>query len=641
VERTDKFSRELHPGLHLCDYGLPNLFERQVMKSLKMLWKMVAEELATGCCTSTTRDWETVTRRFESEGLSFLTITLPNFGKDFEKSLDQGQVPRDLFAGWKTAKDSPVPLFLGGFLGLIFDRSSGRLLDKPDIDAIFAVRQLTLMYGKLLHPCSDARVEKAIEGYIECEKEIRRSDFERSSTLEEEFRQASLVLWGSVFQAVDEDVYYCRIVPRHGPGKTADRLVGNRKFDQREWTERLERVFPFGEYLIPNSRYHQEYLSRVHFLEPGAERPVRVVTVPKTLKTPRIIAIEPTCMQYVQQGLWRKFREYMESPFIKYPGNRNLGFQVAGFSEQAPNQRLAQSGSLSGELATLDLSEASDRVSNQLVRVMFERFPNLMEGVDACRSRSADVPGHGVKRLAKFASMGSALTFPVEALVFSTVCFMGIARALNRSVTPELIDEFRTKVRVYGDDIVVPVRFVHEVVRELEAFGFLVNKNKSFWTGKFRESCGKEFYDGSDVSIARVRRDLPTQLQHVEEIISTVSLRNQLYMLGLWRTAGWLDERLEGILRFFPVVAEESPVLGRTSVSFDYQIDRLHQSLHAPLVKGYVVNTKIPDSVLEGVGALTKVLLYQGEEPFADSDHLRRAGRPDAVSIKLGWRSPF
>ncbi len=663
------------------------------MKSLTMFWKIVADDFAARCCTSTTHDKETVMSRSESEGSSFLTITLPNFGKDFEKSLDQGEVSLGSFCGWKVARGSRLPLFLGGFLSLIFDRVSGRLLDKPDIDAILAVRQLTLMYGKILLPCSDERVQKAIDGYVECEQEVRRSDAERPSSLEEEFRKASLVLWGTVLQAVDEDVYYGRIVPRHGPGATAERIVGNHKFNQAEWTERLDRVFPAGDFIFPSPRYHQEYLPSVNFLEPGAERPVRVVTVPKTLKTPRIIAIEPVCMQYAQQGLMRKFIEYIESPSIGVSDNHNRGFGVVGFTDQAPNQHLAQVGSLTGDLATLDLSEASDRVSNQLVRLLLDNFPNVAEGVDASRSRTADVPGHGLIRLAKFASMGSALTFPMEAMVFSTICFMGIAKGLSRSVDAELISRFRSQVRVYGDDIVVPVRFVHPVLQSLEAFGFKVNQNKSFWTGKFRESCGKEYYDGEDVSIHRVRREFPSGRGHVAEIVSMQALRNDLYMSGLWGSAGYLDDTLSRVLGgHYPVLRSDavaansgslgagadcslersfqsgasgvasprstrghalgprrrvdgphtrSLIIGRVSVAFGYRSARWHPHLHTPLVKGWVVVNSIPESFLDGVGAMVKCLLNQGEEPFADDRHLQRAGRPDAVRIKLGWRQPF
>jgi len=317
------------------------------MERLLQLWQVALEELGARCdCYSTTHDVKTVMSRSTHEGMSFLTISLPSFGKDFEKSLSQGGISTDQFLGWAKhpgLEGSRVPRFLSGFLERVFDRGTGRLLDEPDEYAVFAIRQLTLMFAKILLPCSDARTEAAFEGYIECEQEVRRSDAQMSSSLLEDFQKASSIMFSGVFQQVDEDVYYGRIIPKHGPGATADRLKGNRKFDQTEWTERLERVFPFGEFLSPNVRHHLEVLFRVTFLEPGAERPARVVAVPKTLKTPRIIAVEPTCMQYVQQGLMAKFVEYLESPEVVTTRGirvRNEGFGYVGFSSQEPNQLL-------------------------------------------------------------------------------------------------------------------------------------------------------------------------------------------------------------------------------------------------------------------------------------------------------------
>lgn len=144
------------------------------MKSLMLLWQEVLEELGTWCGTSTSQDLKKALARVEHEGISFFTITLPNFGKDFQKGLEEGLVDRCLFAGfqWKGG----LPLFLGGFLDRVFDRGTGRLLDEPCVDSIFAIRQLTLMFGKILLPCSESRVEDAINKYIECEKELKECD---------------------------------------------------------------------------------------------------------------------------------------------------------------------------------------------------------------------------------------------------------------------------------------------------------------------------------------------------------------------------------------------------------------------------------------------------------------------------------
>jgi hypothetical protein len=428
---------------------------------------------------------------------------------------------------------------------------------------------------------------------------------------------------------VDNSIAKFEILPKHGPGATADRLKGNQKYNQTEWTERLEKVFPAGEFLLPHWKYISN-LDRVNWLEPGEERPVRVVLVPKTLKTPRIIAIEPTAMQYTQQGILEAFEKAIERDdnarhFIQWKSN-------------VPNQELARLGSLFGDLATLDLSEASDRVSNQLVKTMFLNHPHLGEAVDATRSRKAEVLVKGEKkiiRLAKFASMGSALCFPMESLVFMTVIFLGIEQELKRPLTNDDIKSFRGQVRTYGDDIIVPVRYVRSVVSNLETFGFKVNASKSFWTGYFRESCGKDYYKGEDVSVVRVRRVLPTQQNDAQEIISVVSLRNQLYKRGLWKTTRYLDNLVERIIPF-PAVGETSPILGKQNFT-GHETGRICSDLQIPLVKGMKVVSKPPIDKLEDAGALLKFFLKRSEEPFVDRNHLERYGRPESVDIKLRW----
>jgi hypothetical protein len=322
---------------------------------------------------------------------------------------------------------------------------------------------------------------------------------------------------------------------------------------------------------------------------------------------------------------------------------------------------LAKEGSLTGALATLDLSDASDRVSNLLVKTMLVNYPRLREAVDATRSRSAEVPGWGRVDLAKFASMGSALTFPVEAMVFTTIVFMGIEASLKydqsgervsratlefgykpigRNLTRRRIEQFSGSVRVYGDDIIVPVEHVYFVTDRLTQLGLVVNQDKSFSRGYFRESCGKDYYAGEDVTTVRVRRIFPQSRLDVAEVVSLVSLRNQCYMHGLWKTTSWLDNQIVGVLPHFPTVLSTSPVLGRWSF-LGYESQRVHPDTHSPLVKGYVPRAKAPDSNVSGVGALMKFFIKRGEEPFFDVKHLERQGRPEAVDIKLRWASPF
>jgi hypothetical protein len=604
------------------------------MKSLLLFYLEVLNELGTQHPASTARDAKTITSRFEHEGLSFLTITLTTFGKDFEKSLDLEYVAHDRFMGF--ARYGGLPRLFGGFLERVFDRSTGRLLDNPDLAAIRAVRQLTLMFGKIGVQCSDERVQKAKDKYIQCEQDVRSSDRNASPSDKLDYMRVAASLWTDALSVLENDLYQelnfpgsSGLRPKHGRGSTADGLTGNKKYRQNEWTARLHDVFPYWDYVYAS---HYQLLNEgvdsdpLNILEPGAERPVKVITVPKTLKTPRIIAMEPTCMQYMQQMLHERLQEIFR--VVDTPRN------LICYDSQTPNQELARIGSLDGSLATLDLSEASDRVSYQHVRWLLADFPHVMRAVDATRSRKADIDGK-VVRLAKFASMGSALCFPMEAMVFATVVFLGIERALNRQLTKGDITSLFGKVRVYGDDIVVPTEYAGSVQATLQAFGFKVNADKSFWNGQFRESCGREYFRGHDVSITRVRTLFPTGRSDAGEIASTVSLRNHLYQRGLWNSASWLDKKIRKLIPF-PKVKEGSAILGRLTNDDDLTVGRRCSKTQRSLVRGAKVKAHEPLSLIDGYDALLKFYLKRGDKPF-DVEHWLRTGRPQRVSVEYVW----
>jgi len=312
------------------------------------------------------------------------------------------------------------------------------------------------------------------------------------------------------------------------------------------------------------------------------------------------------------------------------------------------------------------LSDASDRVSHKLVLAMLQRWPHLRAAIDATRSRRAKLPDGTVMPLRKFASMGSALCFPVEAMVFTTMIFVGIQRSLNAPLFRRDLKRHVGSVRVYGDDLIVPVRHVQSIVSALELFGASVGAGKSFWTGRFRESCGKEYFNGHDVSLTRVRQALPARWTDATRVQSIIAFRNLLYWRGYWNTCKHLDEYIKRNLKYYPIVESTSTLLGRESV-LGYQAERTHPYLQSPLVRGWSLKAKPPRDPLDGAGALLKCLLkldtdawLRGQVPWHPSDtfsnentllgvapsevlsnHLERSGRPKSTSIKLGWRQPF
>lgn len=433
-------------------------------------------------------------------------------------------------------------------------------------------------------------------------------------------------MFGRALADIDQKVYRGELVPRHGPGATADKRRGNKKWIMPYWYDRLEYLFPYRDYALPNLRYAREEQD-VNWMSPWNELPVLLTPVPKTYTTPRLIAIEPTVMQYIQQAIMTSLVPALE--------NDPLAGLFVAFTDQSRNQELAQWGSYSGALATLDLSEASDRVANWLVEDLFADFPWFLEGIQACRSTTIQLPSGEKHNLQKFASMGSALTFPIESMIFTVIALLG---CLGASTDPSdgAIRHLAGSVRVYGDDIVVPTDKAEVVIDLLETFGFRVNRGKSFWTGPFRESCGKEYFAGSDVTIVRCRESFPRSRHSVKQLVSLSSFRNQLCEAGWLSTVEILDKELTKLLNgYYPFISKNTACLGRIGPE-PPEVQRLNLLLFRYEVRGYVVNSRLPSSILNEAPALLKCLSHPEISRY-DPTHLTRSGRPRVVSLKLAW----
>lgn len=208
---------------------------------------------------------------------------------------------------------------------------------------------------------------------------------------------------------------------------------------------------------------------------PGLNKPVAVrgsswTTVPKTALTDRAINIEPIINSYLQKGFGSVIRSRLFDAGID-------------LNDQTVNQHLARLGSLYGHLATIDLSMASDTVSYNLVRDLLPW--DWFEYLDSCRSPMTQMPDGTWKILEKFSSMGNGYTFELESLIFYSLLLVVCGGSPN--------------VSVYGDDLICPSEKYSEVIHALELIGFIPNSAKSFGTGLFRESCGKDYWEGVDV----------------------------------------------------------------------------------------------------------------------------------------------
>lgn len=199
----------------------------------------------------------------------------------------------------------------------------------------------------------------------------------------------------------------------------------------------------------------------------------RGVLVSKTRDKDRVIAAEPTGNAFLQQGVGRLVRKLLKRVTVD-------------LDDQSYNQFCAGIAQRIG-LATLDLESASDTVSVKIVKLLLpEEWFNYLFDL-RCDFMSLD--GRTYK-LEKFSSMGNAFTFELESLIFW---------ALASSVT-ELYGFGDANLAVYGDDIIVPQPVGRILALVLEFCGFKINRDKSFFDGRFFESCGKHYFDGDDVT---------------------------------------------------------------------------------------------------------------------------------------------
>ena len=100
------------------------------------------DELADQLSLSAGLDQKYIWSRYEHEGLSFLTITLPSFCDGIERALERGSATPDDFPAFARKKNGCLPKFLSGFTSRMFT-PCGVLMEHFDPDVLFAVRQIT------------------------------------------------------------------------------------------------------------------------------------------------------------------------------------------------------------------------------------------------------------------------------------------------------------------------------------------------------------------------------------------------------------------------------------------------------------------------------------------------------------------
>lgn len=367
----------------------------------------------------------------------------------------------------------------------------------PPIEAAVAVRwlrQLTCCFSKLQLPYEDTQVQAVLDRFIANEKELaeikgalwrtRCGDTIRfphyaggEQTLKSVLLSARRIIHKSLCNVDPRD-----ILPRHGSGASACRTRPWERYDRVLFSPDQNAIWPWLEF-ASSGREHCSQLLSTDFITDGYPRIARGVFVPKDYRGPRLISCEPATSMYFQQGLMAK----LVSHFERHRPTRKF----VNFTNQTINQVLAREGSITRKLGTLDLKDASDRLSWDLVILL---WPNhWYRALSAVRSKVTEIAppsGRAVRvPLRKHAPMGSAVCFPVMAFTIWAL------------IKAAPFTSARANAWVYGDDLIVASKDAENVCKLLEAVGLTVNRDKSFYGGSpFRESCGKEYWDGFDTT---------------------------------------------------------------------------------------------------------------------------------------------
>jgi hypothetical protein len=476
-----------------------------------------------------------VSDRTRLEGLSFLTKTLPRLGKALDKALSGIHNLNAASVGFDSLPDSELPRFLGEFFKLVF-HPDGTVLPTPCADSVRVLRQILYLFYKYELPFSDEQEQKVLNSFVKTEQELsehasylqglslRVTEHTKkySNRVEPEYTDVSVVrdarkLLSNLFAFFDPK----DILPRHGPGSVSTKEM---LWDKYRWTNispRIASVYPIDEYYFSSLSHVCDRLPMIQSLG-SKESSAKVILVPKDSRGPRLISCEPVDFQWIQQGLSQAIVRLVEHhPLTKWN---------VFFTDQGPNQRGALLGSITGKYSTLDLNEASDRVSLDLVRLLFPE--HVYTYLENCRSLSTVLPCGRVLQLQKFAPMGSALCFPVLALTVWAILTAGCTDA-----------DTRESILVYGDDVIVPTASAVNAMKLLESFGLKINRDKSCTKGFFRESCGKDAFKGVDVTPVRIRTVWSTS-PSPESYASWISYANSLYDRKYYACYNYIVEEL-------------------------------------------------------------------------------------------------
>nr|UJQ85560.1 MAG: hypothetical protein 3 [Leviviridae sp.] len=594
-------------------------------------------------------------RLVETRGLGVICIDLPQLGKVFDKALSSGFFDK-----------KKVPQTLGSQRhGFIFDEMFSNYLYEPhtcrvyksvDPDFVLFTRTLLYMMKDIVKVPSDESIAASVRSFFQIDAGLRkptlfwnaddlytgRSGLDCSTsdnpsrTVRLSFVDGGRGTEDQVFPGLEAPIScrkellelldeVCRVSSsmfgylatdelcgRHGPGAVSDTRTGEDKYLFPNWPLKLGLSFPSERHAYSDELVAHLYGMRQSLNEP----PAKLLAVPKSMKGPRLITSEPTAHQFLQQGLLKWLRHHMPH-YLR---------ASIDFLSQEPSRATALEASRTGELMTVDLSSASDRLSLWTVERAFSGNSSILAALHAVRTRT--VVDFTTKRkkdstvLRKYAGQGNATTFPVQTFIYTWIAITSVlweSKGRFASVTRKTLSRAARKVRVYGDDIILPSRCGHILAELLEYLQLEINWVKTHHKGHFRESCGMDAYRGYDVTPLYMQAlalpDKPTP----SELVSWIDVCNNAYTKGFWSLSTFMIECIpSSIRRDIPVTRDPLGCLRfftHTRLTH-FRHTRTNERFQCEEVYGYVLKSK---EVREKRNTHQSLLQYFVEKPLPDS----------------------
>lgn len=187
----------------------------------------------------------------------------------------------------------------------------------------------------------------------------------------------------------------------------------------------------------------------------------RFSTVPKNNEIDRSIDLQQFINMLVQRAIGQGLRDVIKNHF-------NIDLDE---TQPVHGRKI-----MDKQVATIDLKNASDSNTWSLLEFLAPAwFVKLVK--QACPPYTEGLDGH-YYMTKKVSSMGNGFTFELMTLVLLS-----------------LVKQFDNHGSVFGDDIIINKSVAGDFIVALESCGWVVNKDKSFVDGPFRESCGYNFHD--------------------------------------------------------------------------------------------------------------------------------------------------